>query len=85
MEYTPMERLARLWELVGQDPDCVECEAEMRNSEHRLAEYTEELPLEERLLLWAMPATQHTYFHRVLEVVSRQMCLPEESENRPDH
>ena len=32
----------------------------------------------ERLLLWAMPATQHTYFHRVLEVVSRQMRLPEE-------
>ena len=85
MEYTPMERLARLWELVGQDPDCRECEAEMRNSEQRLAEYTDELPPEERLLLWAMPATQHTYFHRVLEVVSREMRLPEEGETCGNH
>ena len=85
MEYTPMERLARLWELVRQDPDCIECEAEMRNSEHRLAEYTEKLPLEERLVLWAMPTTQHTYFHRVLEVVSREMRLPEEGEACTNH
>ena len=51
----------------------------------RLAEYTDELPLEERLLLWALPVTQYTYFHRVLEVVSRQTRLPEEGETCPDH
>lgn len=57
----------------------------MRHFEQRLAEYTDKLPLEERLLLWAMPATQHTWFHRVLEVVSRQMRLPEEGETCADH
>ena len=85
MEYTPMERLARLWELVRSDRDCRECEAEMRHFEQRLAAYTDPLPLEERLLLWAMPVTQHTWFHRVLEVVSRQMRLPEEEEALADH
>ena len=85
MEYTPIERLARLWELVRQDPDCTACFREVQDFEQRLAEHTDELPVEERMLLWALPVTQHTYFHRVLELVSRQMRLPEEGENRPDH
>lgn len=85
MEYTPAERLARLWELVRKDPDGMECQEEMQGFERRLAEFTDPLPVEERLLLWALPVTQHTYFNRIPEVVSRHLRLPKEGENHADH
>lgn len=85
MEYTPVERLTRLWALTQEDPECMECLREMQQLQRRLEEYTDALTTEEGQAFWALPVTQNTYFHRVLEVVSRQMRLPEEGEGRANH
>ena len=44
MEYTPAQRLARLWELVQQKPECMECFQEMEEARQRLEAYTDNLP-----------------------------------------
>lgn len=85
MEYTSAQRLARLWKLVRTDPECMECFQEMDASRQQLEEHTNALPPEAGEIYWALPVTQHTYFHRVLDLVSRRMRLPEEGENRADH
>ena len=78
MEYTPAQRLARLWELVQQNPECMECFQEMEEARQRMEAYTDNLPPGAGEIYWALPTTQYTWFHRVLEVVSRQMRLPRE-------
>ena len=85
MEYTSAQRLERIWELVREDPECMECFLEMERSRQKLEEHTDALPPDAGEIYWALPMTQHTYFHRVLEMVSRLVRLPEEGENRPDH
>ena len=85
MEYTSALRLERIWELVREDPECMECFLEMERSRQKLEEHTNTLPPDAGEIYWALPMTQHTYFHRVLEMVSRLVWLPEEGENRPDH
>ena len=85
MEYTSAQRLERIWELVREDPECMECFLEMEGSRQKLEEHTDALPPDAGEIYWALPMTQHTYFHRVLEMVSRLVRLPEEGENRADH
>ena len=85
MEYTSAQRLERIWELVREDPECMECFLEMEGSRQKLEKHTDALPPDAGAIYWALPMTQYTFFHRVLEVVCRQMRLPEERENRPDH
>ena len=85
MEYTSAQRLERIWELVREDPECMECFQEMERSRQKLEEHTNPLSQDAGEIYWALPMTQYTYFHRVLEMVSRLVRLPEEGESRADH
>lgn len=76
MEYTPNERLTRLWELSRQNPDCKQCEAEMRHFEFLFREYLEERPGDREI--WSYPVSVYIFFNRMLEVASQEMRFPEE-------
>ena len=78
MEYTPAERMARLWALVRQDPDCAACQTEMEESARRLEARTDHLDREESDGYWELPVCTHTFFGRVLELAAREMRVPEE-------
>ena len=78
MEYTPTQRLERLWALIQEDPDCAACFREMEEARRLLEAHTDALPPEAGQHFWALPTAQHIWFHRVLEAVSRRMRLPEE-------
>ena len=78
MEYTPTERLARLWQLVREDPDCAACLAEMEEATRRLEARTDHLSREEHDGYWELPVCTHTFFSRVLELAAREMRFPEE-------
>ena len=76
MEYTPTQRLKRIWELTRKDSDCAACLAELEKFEAQMAEYTDLRP--DAQALWAYPVSIQIYFGRVLEVISEQLRLPEE-------
>ena len=78
MEYTQMERLQRLWELVREDPDCRCCEAELEQARGRLEARTDQLSREAHDAYWEYPTCFGVFHGRILELVSREMRFPEE-------
>ena len=78
MEYTPMERMHRLWELVRSDPECQACEKEMTQARQRLEAHTDRLPREEHGQYWEYPTCFGVFHGRLLELVCREMRFPEE-------
>ena len=40
MNYTPQERLVRLWELAAEDPDCQACQKELLEAKEQLERST---------------------------------------------
>ena len=76
MEYTPQQRMDRLWELARQDPDCKQCEEEMKHFEFLFREYMDQRPGDREL--WAYPVSIHIFFGRLLEVAARELRLSEE-------
>ena len=80
MNYTPQERLVRLWKLVEQDPDCAACQAELQEVRQLLEDRTRDMNKDESQDYWDFPTCIHTFFGRVLELASREMRFPEEAE-----
>ena len=78
MEYTPMERILRLWELMLRDPDCLACEKEMEEAKQRLEQRTDGLPREEHDAYWEYPTCFGVFHGRFMELVCREMRFPEE-------
>ena len=78
MEYTPTERLARLWALAAEDPDCQFCKNELLEAKERLEKHTARMSRKRSAQFWQYPACAHTFFGRVLELAARQMRFPEE-------
>ena len=78
MDYSPAERMARLWALVRQDPDCTACQTEMEEATRRLEARTDHLEREAHDGYWELPVCTHTFFGRVLELAAREMRFPEE-------
>ena len=78
MEYTPTERLARLWQLVREDPACAACQAELDTARAILEAHTDRLSPQEQERYWALPTCIHVFFGRVLELAVGEMRFPEE-------
>ena len=78
MKLTPIQRRQRLLELMEADPDCRRLLADYRAAQRRFTTMTDRLPRVLREWLWALPGTGYYLHHRVLDLVSRQMCFPEE-------
>ena len=80
MEYTPTERLARLWQLAREDPDGAACEAELDTARAVLEAHTDSLSQQAQEGYWALPTCIHLFFGRVLELAAREMRFPEEAQ-----
>ena len=80
MEYTPKERLARLWAMAERDPDCQALREEMEEARRKLEERTDRMSKEESLVRWELPTCTHTFFGRILELAAREMRFPGEPE-----
>ena len=80
MEYTPTERLARLWQLVWEDPDCAACQTELDSARAILEVHTDRMSPQEQEGYWALPTCIHVFFGRVLELAAREMRFPEEAQ-----
>ena len=79
MEYTPMERMLRLWSLMLKDPDCLACEKEMERAKRRLEKRTNRLSRKEHDEYWEYPTCFGVFHGRFMELVCREMRFPEES------
>ena len=82
MNYTPQERLVRLWKLVEQDPDCAACQTDLQEVRQLLEERTNGMSKDESQDYWELPTSIHIFFSRVLELTSREMRFPEEAERQ---
>ena len=80
MEYTPTERLARLWQLVREDSDCAACQTELDTARSILEAHTDSLSQQAQEGYWALPTCIHLFFGRVLELAAREMRFPEEAQ-----
>ena len=80
MEYTPTERLARLWQLAREDPDCAACQTELDTARAVLEAHTDSLSQQAQEGYWALPTCSHLFFGRVLELAAREMRFPEEAQ-----
>ena len=78
MEYPPIYRLVKLWEIVNADPDCRACQEELRAAKKRLEEHTDGMSKEESKIYWELPTCIHTFLSRVLETATEEMRFPEE-------
>ena len=79
MEYTQMERMLRLWELIRKDPACSSSEAEMESARLRLEKRTDQLSREEHDAYWEYPTCFGVFHGRFMELVCREMRFPEEA------
>lgn len=78
MEYTPAQRLARLWELAAQDPDCQLCQKELLEAKEQLEKHTAWMGRKRSVKFWQYPVCAHTFFGRVMELAASVMRFPEE-------
>lgn len=79
MNYTPQERLVRLWELAAEDPDCQACQKELLEAKEQLERSTARMDRSRHDRYWRYPVCTHTFFGRVLELAAREMRFPEET------
>ena len=79
MEYSPAERLVRLWELAAEDPDCQACQKELLEAKEQLERSTARMDRSRHDKYWRYPGCTHTFCGRVLELAAREMRFPEET------
>ena len=79
MDERSRDRLAKLWKLVEQDPDCVACQADLRQAWGILEDRTKDMTKDDSLEYWSLPTTVQTFYARILELACREMRFPEEN------
>lgn len=77
---SPQQRRARIQEMAGADEEFRKILREFEPAREEFERIVEQFPLPLRNTLWSYPGMGHFLYHRLLNIVSEQLCFPDETE-----